>query len=101
MRGRHTGGRAGLARSAGALALLCALALPARADDQTITLGVGTQKVIQVPGVQRVAVGDSEIADVKVLGNNNEILVIGVAEGRTTLLVWRSGGDRTHPRAHA
>jgi len=75
------------------LALLLLAAMPARAQDQTITLGVGTQKVIQVPGVQRIAVGDQEIADVKVLGTN-EILIIGVAEGRTTLLVWRGGGDR-------
>ncbi|MBS1153661.1 MAG: outer rane secretin family protein, partial [Myxococcaceae bacterium] len=44
-----------------------------------ISLGVGTQKVITVPGIQRVAVGDSAIADVKTIGNN-QLLVIGAGE---------------------
>lgn len=66
----------------------------AQTQDQTITLGVGQQKVIKVPGgVQRVAVGDGEIADVRSIGSN-EVLVTGVAEGRTTLLIWRSGDSR-------
>jgi len=52
----------------------------ASAQDQTITLGVGQQKVIQVQGgVQRIAVGDPEIADVKTIGSN-EVLILGVAE---------------------
>ncbi len=58
-----------------------------------ISLGVGTQKVITVPGIQRVAVGDSAIADVKTIGNN-QLLVIGAGEGKTTLLIWKSSGQR-------
>jgi pilus assembly protein CpaC len=38
-------------------------------------------------------VGDPEIADVKVVGRS-ELLVLGVAEGRTTLLVWKDSGQR-------
>ncbi|MFT3835765.1 MAG: pilus assembly protein N-terminal domain-containing protein [Myxococcaceae bacterium] len=59
----------------------------------TIALGVGTQKVITVPGIQRVAIGDSAIADVKTIGNN-QLLVIGQGEGKTTLLIWKSSGQR-------
>lgn len=58
-----------------------------------LSLGVGTQKVLTVPGMQRVAVGDPGIADVKTIGNN-QILIIGSTEGKTTLLVWKSSGQR-------
>lgn len=78
----------------GAFAALALGAAPAAAQDQTITIGVGQQKVIQVPGgIQRISVGDPEVADVKAIGSN-EVLVLGVAEGRTTLLIWRSSESR-------
>lgn len=83
-------------RFVGAVAVLGALfvAAPALAQDQTITIGVGQQKVIQVPGgVQRIAWGDPEVADVKTIGSN-EVLILGVAEGRTTLLIWRANDSR-------
>ncbi|MBX7096744.1 MAG: pilus assembly protein N-terminal domain-containing protein [Myxococcaceae bacterium] len=59
----------------------------------SISIGVGTQKVITVPGIQRVAIGDSQVADVKTIGNN-QLLVIGSAEGKTTLLIWKTSGQR-------
>jgi pilus assembly protein CpaC len=58
-----------------------------------IALGVGTQKVITVPGIQRIAIGDQNIADVKTLGNG-QVLILGSSEGKTTLLVWKSTGQR-------
>ncbi len=63
------------------------------AQDTSIALGVGTQRVLTVQGISRIAVGDPSIADVKTIGNN-QILVIGQGEGKTTLLVWRSNGQR-------
>ena len=61
---------------------------------QEITVGVGTQKDMTIQGtVRRIAVGDPEVADVKTI-NNNEVLVLGVAEGQTTLLVWLDNGSR-------
>ena len=54
---------------------------------------MGTQKVITVPGIQRIAVGDPAIADVKTIGNN-QVLIIGAGEGKTTLLIWKSSGQR-------
>src|SRR5207245_6839214 len=59
----------------------------------TLSLGVGTQKVLSIPGIQRIAIGDPSAADVKALGSN-QILVIGQAQGRTTFQVWKANGER-------
>jgi pilus assembly protein CpaC len=77
----------------GALLALFAAGTASAQDSSTINLGVGTQKVMTVPGTTRIALGDPSIAEVKVIGNN-QILVIGQAEGKTTLLVWKSSGQR-------
>lgn len=66
----------------------------AQSDGGTISLGVGQQKVIQVSNVARVAIGEPDVADVKQVGGGNELLVTGVGEGRTSLLVWRSNDTR-------
>lgn len=62
-------------------------------DSSTISLGVGTQKVINVPGIARIAIGDPSVADVKPLGTT-QVLIVGQAEGRTTLLLWKANGSR-------
>jgi pilus assembly protein CpaC len=77
----------------GALLALFAAGTARAQESSTINLGVGTQKVMTVPGTTRIALGDPSIAEVKVIGNN-QILVIGQAEGKTTLLVWKSSGQR-------
>lgn len=66
---------------------------PERAEaESTIHLGVGTQKVLKVRGgIARIAVGNPDVADVRPLGDG-EILIVGIREGRTTLLVWRANG---------
>jgi pilus assembly protein CpaC len=58
-----------------------------------VALGLGTQKVIAVSGATKVAVGDPEIADVRSTGPG-QLLITGRQEGRTTLLVWKSSGQR-------
>jgi pilus assembly protein CpaC len=77
----------------GALLTLFAAGSARAQESSTINLGVGTQKVMTVPGTTRIALGDPSIAEVKVIGNN-QILVIGQSEGKTTLLVWKSSGQR-------
>jgi pilus assembly protein CpaC len=62
-------------------------------EGSTISLGVGTQKVLPVPGVTRVAIGDPAVAEVKTLGSG-QLLISGQGEGKTTLLVWKSSGQR-------
>ena len=82
----------GWLRSVAVVALV--MAVPAFAQEGgEIALGVGTQKVITVPGLNRVAIGDPSVADVKPL-SNGQLLIIGSAEGKTTLLVWKSSGQR-------
>ncbi|HEY6909450.1 MAG TPA: pilus assembly protein N-terminal domain-containing protein [Myxococcales bacterium] len=75
-----------------AAALLAAPAL-AEPDAGIINLGVGQQRVIRVANVARVAIGEPEVADVKQVGGG-ELLITGVGEGRTSLLVWRTGEAR-------
>src|ERR1700730_2833332 len=74
-----------------ALALATPLAQP---EGGVISLGVGQQKVIQLGNVARVAIGEPEIADVKQVGGGGELLITGLGEGRTSLLVWRSNDSR-------
>jgi len=79
-----------------ALLGLAVAAVPALAQPEggIITLGVGQQKIFQPGDVARVAIGEPEIADVKQVGTAGELLLTGVGEGRTSLLVWRHGGGR-------
>lgn len=62
-------------------------------EGSTISLGVGTQRVLSVPGVTRVALGNPAVAEVKTLGSG-QLLISGLGEGRTTLLVWKNSGQR-------
>lgn len=62
-------------------------------DSGTLQLPVGTQKVLTVPGIQRVAIGDSSIADVKTIGSN-QLLIIGIGPGKTELLIWKQSGQK-------
>jgi pilus assembly protein CpaC len=79
--------------------LLLAVLLPASSsfaqpDGGVIALGVGQQKVLQIADVSRVAIGEPEIADVKQVGSGSELLITGLGEGRTSLLVWRRNRGR-------
>jgi serine/threonine-protein kinase len=58
-----------------------------------VALKSGMQRVLSLPGVKHITIGDTGIADVKVL-DDSEVLIVGVAPGRTTLLVWKSDGTR-------
>jgi pilus assembly protein CpaC len=84
--------RSGLVRGA-CLAAVVVGATALAQEGGNIALGVGTQKVITVPGIQRVAIGDANVADVKTIGNN-QLLIIGTSEGKTTLLIWKTSGQR-------
>jgi serine/threonine-protein kinase len=57
------------------------------ARNPTLSLAIGETKHMVIPGIERIAIGDSDICDVKTVGND-EMLLIGHAEGTTTLLVW-------------
>lgn len=76
-----------------ALGLLLAAGQVQAQEGSTISLGVGTQKVITVPGLSRITVGDPSVADVRVLGGS-QVLVSGQGEGKTSLMVWKGSGAR-------
>ena len=40
-----------------------------------------------IPGLTRMSLGDSAVADIKAMGNST-VRVSGVGPGKTTLLVW-------------
>jgi pilus assembly protein CpaC len=54
---------------------------------------LGAQKTIAVAGVARIQILDPSVADVRVLGTQ-QIVILARKEGRTTLLVWKSSGER-------
>src|SRR5919206_3120468 len=82
------------ARMIGSLLLFAALLAAAPPEGSVISLGVGQQKVLQLGNIARVAIGEPEIADVKQVGGGSELLITGMGEGRTSLLVWRINDTR-------
>jgi pilus assembly protein CpaC len=81
-------------RSPAVVALLLAAPSFSQPEGGVITLGVGQQKVLQLGNVARVAIGEPEVADVRQVGGGGELLITGVGEGRTSLLVWRHNDVR-------
>ena len=81
------------AAALGALVTLVASSGALAQEGSTVSLGVGSQKVLTIPGLSRVALGDPTIAEVKTLGSG-QLLITGQAEGKTTLLVWKTSGQR-------
>lgn len=58
---------------------------------QTLTLGIGSHHLLRMPApIARIALGEPKVADVNVV-NARELLVLGKAQGSTSLLVWPRG----------
>ena len=62
-------------------------------EGRTISLLVGTQKVIIEPHFRRIEVADPSIVDVVTIGNS-QVLLIGTGEGETTLHIWTRSDQR-------
>lgn len=62
--------------------------------EEKLTLKIGTEHVLTIPGVMRIAIGDADLCDVKTIGNDQIKLIPRKAEGDTTMLVWTTGGVR-------
>jgi len=77
------------------LPLLAVLLLPpsARAAESRVELAPGTQTVLDFPGIRRVAVANPSVADVKVVGKS-QLLIIGTQRGTTALTVWTDSGQQ-------
>ena len=61
---------------------------------EPIRLLPGTQHVLKVPGIMRVAVGQEQVADVRPTGKG-ELLITGNQLGRTSLTLWTAQGMQT------
>lgn len=61
---------------------------------EPIRLLPGTQHVLKVPGISKVAVGQEQVADVRVTGKG-ELLITGNQLGRTSLTLWTPQGMQT------
>ncbi|HEY3448880.1 MAG TPA: pilus assembly protein N-terminal domain-containing protein [Myxococcales bacterium] len=73
--------------------LLCAAPPSPPPDGTTLKLKPNAERVLTVPGLARIAVGDPEVADVRPKGAS-EVAIRGLIEGRTEVLVWTSKGNR-------
>ncbi|MGI5861868.1 MAG: pilus assembly protein N-terminal domain-containing protein [Myxococcales bacterium] len=77
-----------------ALALLLAAALGAEVEASAVRVSPGAQKVLQIPGLERVAIADPGVADVTLTGDR-ELLVLGRKQGQTSLTLWIDGHPTT------
>jgi pilus assembly protein CpaC len=57
------------------------------ASEEKISVRAGNSKTLSAPGVTRLALGDPEIADVKMAGGD-VIRIDGLKAGETMLIVW-------------
>ncbi len=81
---------AGLLLSAGIL-----LAAPAVHAAQPLNLGLNESRYMEISGLNRVAVGNPEVADVQLI-SGSELLLIGKKAGSTSLLVWGGGARQEY-----
>ena len=58
---------------------------------EPIRLSPGTQHVLKIPGITRVAVGQEQVADVRATGKG-ELLITANQLGRTSLTLWTASG---------
>lgn len=73
------------------LSKLCCIAFilflfPSAVVAQTLVIVRGQQKTIDAPDMNRIAVGNPAIADVKAL--NKQILVTAIEQGQTDIIIW-------------
>lgn len=61
---------------------------------EPIRLSPGTQHVLKVPGITKVAVGQESVADIRPTGKG-ELLITGNQVGRTSLTIWTASGMQT------
>lgn len=73
--------------------LLTAAPAVTEVKEPEVHLAVGAERTLTVANVRRIALGDPEIADVKLQGPH-QLVLSGKTKGGTTLLVW--SGKKRH-----
>jgi len=64
------------------------------AEEETVSLVLGQSRVLDFPALNKVAIGDATIADVKVISGGRQLLVTALSKGATNMTVWRADGRR-------
>jgi len=77
------------------LILFLFTATPSAWTAETLTVAVNQSQVVTLPGVERVAVANPEIADV-IIVSGYEALIIGKSAGVTSLHVWSYSGRQSY-----
>lgn len=62
--------------------------------DERISILLGEQKSIKTGPLDRIAIGDPAIAEVKALSDGTEVLIIAKGTGTTNLILWEKGGHK-------
>jgi Flp pilus assembly secretin CpaC len=78
---------------------LALVGLRAGAEEDTVVVKVGQTRRMDVGELKRIALGDTQIAEVRTVGSA-QLDVTGVEEGKTTLLVWKQSGERVSYLVH-
>ena len=76
------------------LSLLLCSAVSAQPYDDTIELVAGQTDILSYRGVTRVSIGNGALADVNVLDDAGQILIIAKSSGITDLRIWTDSGDQ-------
>jgi pilus assembly protein CpaC len=66
----------------------------AQAAAHTLTLIPGQQKTIDAPDMNRIAVGNPGIADVKALEGAKQVLVTAMGVGQTDIIIWNANNKQ-------
>lgn len=74
--------------------LLAVLAMPGVAAAHDINVMPGFTRVIDVPGLTRVSLGNGAIAEVRALTDTEQVLIIGIEPGVSDIRVWSASGER-------
>ena len=68
--------------------------LHAKTYDDTIELVAGQTDILSYRGVTRVSIGDGSLADVSVLDDAGQVLIIAKSSGITDLRIWTNTGEQ-------
>lgn len=64
---------------------------------ETLVIDAGNSHVLKIPGIKRIAVGNSQIIKAKSV-TPSELLIFGLAGGSTSLEIWMKNGRRNSYR---
>jgi len=75
------------------LFIACSPAI-SQTDMKTLVIDTGNSQVLKIPGIKRIAVGNSQVIKAKSV-SSKELLVFGLTSGTTSLEVWHQHGKRS------